>query len=184
MLAPDGSTQIPLAARRSDWWKCFISELLIGRFDWSQSALQPIFFRPIYQLHLRFYVRCLFLQLFHFSFLHFSGDKLTTAPLTDLAESSKQLITWDIYFVAGAINILTILSSIFGSRTKSYRQIKRPGHVATSSRWEGRLKAVAMRFLFRFHSSRGVLTHYRPAIPFGNRYIYFIGSFQFSIVTI
>ena len=27
-------------------------------------------------------------------------------------------------------------------------------------------------------------THYRPALPFGNRKIYFRGSFQFSIVTI
>jgi len=27
-------------------------------------------------------------------------------------------------------------------------------------------------------------THYRPAMPFGNRKIYFSGSFQFSIVTI
>jgi len=28
------------------------------------------------------------------------------------------------------------------------------------------------------------LTHYRPAMPFGNRKKYFRGSFQFSIVTI
>jgi len=28
------------------------------------------------------------------------------------------------------------------------------------------------------------LTHFRPAMPFGNRKIYFKGSFQFSIVTI
>jgi len=28
------------------------------------------------------------------------------------------------------------------------------------------------------------LTHYRPAMPFGNRNNYFIGLFQFSIVTI
>jgi len=29
-----------------------------------------------------------------------------------------------------------------------------------------------------------VLTHYRPAMPFGNRNMNFRGSFQFSIVTI
>jgi len=28
------------------------------------------------------------------------------------------------------------------------------------------------------------LTHYRPAMPFGNRKLYFRGSFQFTIVTI
>jgi len=28
------------------------------------------------------------------------------------------------------------------------------------------------------------LTHYRPAMPFGNREIYFRGSFPYSIVTI
>jgi len=28
------------------------------------------------------------------------------------------------------------------------------------------------------------LTHYRPAMTFGNRKIYFRGSFQFSLVTI
>jgi len=31
---------------------------------------------------------------------------------------------------------------------------------------------------------RAVLTHYRPAMPFGNRKILFRGSFQLSIVTI
>jgi len=29
-----------------------------------------------------------------------------------------------------------------------------------------------------------LLTHYRPAMPFGNRKKYFIESFQFNIVTI
>ena len=38
---------------------------------------------------------------------------------------------------------------------------------------------------FNRHSSdRLKLTLYRPAMPFGNRKIYFRGSFQFSIVTI
>jgi len=35
------------------------------------------------------------------------------------------------------------------------------------------------------HGHEGTyLTHYRPTMPFGNREFYFIGSFQFSIVTI
>jgi len=36
----------------------------------------------------------------------------------------------------------------------------------------------------KFTSEPFFLTHYRPAMPFGNRKIYYRGSFQFRIVTI
>jgi len=35
-----------------------------------------------------------------------------------------------------------------------------------------------------FKTSADILTHYRPAMPLGNRNIYFRGSLKFSIVTV
>jgi len=52
------------------------------------------------------------------------------------------------------------------------------------SRINGKLSAspVLCDFLYGSISKSTKLTH-RPAMPFGNRTIYFRGSFQFSIVT-
>jgi len=41
-----------------------------------------------------------------------------------------------------------------------------------------------LKNLEKFMTRPPHLTHFRPAMPFGNRKIYFRGSFQFSIVTI
>jgi len=40
------------------------------------------------------------------------------------------------------------------------------------------------KLLFHREQRASSLTHYRPAMPFGNRNIYFKGSFKFSIVKI
>jgi len=64
-------------------------------------------------------------------------------------------------------------------------------HTLTHLRWIG---LVSVRSSYRPFKTHEVgfrafkvslaLTHYRPAMPFGNRKKYFRGSFQFSIVTV